>query len=83
MRAALPPMPGVFPDYPAPVVRNAGAERELTMMRWGVRLHRAPAVTPSPIPQHHFAALARLAEAGKPVPSAGEQLCGACARTEP
>jgi putative SOS response-associated peptidase YedK len=32
----LPPMPGVFPDYPAPVVRNAGAERELTMMRWGM-----------------------------------------------
>jgi hypothetical protein len=29
----LPPMPGVFPDYPAPVVRNAGAERELTIMR--------------------------------------------------
>jgi hypothetical protein len=29
----LPPMPGVFPDYPAPVVRNLGAERELTMMR--------------------------------------------------
>lgn len=21
-------MPGVFPDYPAPVVRNAGTERE-------------------------------------------------------
>jgi putative SOS response-associated peptidase YedK len=32
----LHPMPGVFPDYPAPVVRNAGAERELTMMRWGM-----------------------------------------------
>jgi putative SOS response-associated peptidase YedK len=32
----LPPMPGVFPDYPAPVVRNTGAERELTMMRWGM-----------------------------------------------
>jgi len=29
-------MPGVFPDYPAPVVRNVGAERELTMMRWGM-----------------------------------------------
>jgi hypothetical protein len=29
-------MPGVFPDYPAPVVRNAGGERELTMMRWGM-----------------------------------------------
>src|SRR5260370_29350554 len=27
---------GVFPDYPAPVVRNAGADRELTMMRWGM-----------------------------------------------
>jgi FkbM family methyltransferase len=32
----LPPMPGVFPDYPAPVVRNTGAERELVMMRWGM-----------------------------------------------
>jgi putative SOS response-associated peptidase YedK len=29
-----PPMPGAFPDYPAPVVRNAGDGRELTMMRW-------------------------------------------------
>ena len=36
----LPPMPGVFPDYPAPVVRNAGqtadGARELIMMRWGM-----------------------------------------------
>jgi len=32
----LPPIPGVFPDYPAPVVRNALAERELTLMRWGM-----------------------------------------------
>jgi putative SOS response-associated peptidase YedK len=32
----LPPMPGVFPAYPAPVVRNVGAERELAMMRWGM-----------------------------------------------
>jgi putative SOS response-associated peptidase YedK len=32
----LPPMPGVFPDFPAPVVRNAGNERELIMMRWGM-----------------------------------------------
>jgi SOS response associated peptidase (SRAP) len=29
-------MPGVFPDYPAPVVRNADTGRELTMMRWGM-----------------------------------------------
>jgi hypothetical protein len=33
----LPPMPGVFPDYSAPVVvRNAGDERELIIMRWGM-----------------------------------------------
>jgi putative SOS response-associated peptidase YedK len=24
----LPPMPGVFPDFPAPVIRNADSERE-------------------------------------------------------
>jgi putative SOS response-associated peptidase YedK len=28
--------PGVFPDYPAPIVRNApDGVRELTMARWG------------------------------------------------
>ena len=32
----LAPMPGVFPDYPAPVVRNSGGECEMTMMRWGM-----------------------------------------------
>jgi putative SOS response-associated peptidase YedK len=32
----LAPMPGVFPDYPAPVVRKSGCERELAMMRWGM-----------------------------------------------
>src|SRR5260370_30314488 len=32
----LPHMPGVFPDYPAPVVRNAGSDRDLIMMRWGM-----------------------------------------------
>jgi putative SOS response-associated peptidase YedK len=30
----LPPMPGVFPDYPAPIVRITDGERELTMARW-------------------------------------------------
>jgi hypothetical protein len=29
----LPPMPGVFPDYPAPVARNAGADRELPTLK--------------------------------------------------
>jgi putative SOS response-associated peptidase YedK len=31
----LPPMPGVFPDYPAPIVRNGADGRELAMARWG------------------------------------------------
>jgi putative SOS response-associated peptidase YedK len=31
-----PPMPGVFPDYPAPVVSDTGQDRELVMMRWGM-----------------------------------------------
>jgi putative SOS response-associated peptidase YedK len=32
----MPPMPAVFPDYAAPVVRNLPeGERELTLMRWG------------------------------------------------
>lgn len=32
----LPPMPSVFPDYPAPVVRNTDSGRALTKMRWGM-----------------------------------------------
>jgi putative SOS response-associated peptidase YedK len=28
-------MPGVFPDYPAPVIRNTDTGTELAMMRWG------------------------------------------------
>src|SRR6476646_213161 len=32
----LPSLPGVFPDYPAPVVRNTDGAREVTMMRWGM-----------------------------------------------
>jgi putative SOS response-associated peptidase YedK len=32
----LPPMPGIFPDYPAPIVRNSAAGRELAMARWGM-----------------------------------------------
>ena len=32
----LPPLPDIFPDQVAPVVRTArDGERELTMMRWG------------------------------------------------
>jgi putative SOS response-associated peptidase YedK len=32
----LPPMPGIFPDYPAPIVRNGADGRELVMARWGM-----------------------------------------------
>ena len=32
----LPPIPGVFPDYPTPVIRDEGQGRKLVMMRWGM-----------------------------------------------
>ena len=32
----LPPLPSVFPDYSAPIVRNQPEGRELTMARWGM-----------------------------------------------
>lgn len=37
MTGNLPPLPGIFPDYMAPVVRNApDGVRELAMLRWGM-----------------------------------------------
>ena len=32
----LPPLPGIVPDYPAPIVRNHTDGRELAMARWGM-----------------------------------------------
>jgi putative SOS response-associated peptidase YedK len=32
----LPPLPGVYPDYAAPIVRNRPEGRELAMARWGM-----------------------------------------------
>ncbi|NMJ42804.1 SOS response-associated peptidase [Roseomonas sp. JC162] len=32
----LQPMPGVFPDYAAPIVRNTAEGRELAVVRWGM-----------------------------------------------
>jgi putative SOS response-associated peptidase YedK len=32
----LPLLPGIYPDYRAPIVRNQGEGRELTMARWGM-----------------------------------------------
>ena len=56
----LPPMPGVFPDYPAPVIRKDAGVREMIMMRWGMP---PPPKLAGPLvaPQHIIAALTRLA----------------------
>ena len=32
----LPPLPGVFPDYGAPIVRETAGGRELALARWGM-----------------------------------------------
>jgi putative SOS response-associated peptidase YedK len=32
----LPPLPGIFPDYSAPIVRTGSGGRELVMARWGM-----------------------------------------------
>src|ERR1700710_1436709 len=32
----LPPQPGVFPDYAAPIVRKTANGRELALARWGM-----------------------------------------------
>ena len=39
----LPPLPGIFPDYMAPVVRWQGGVRELSMMRWCMPCRRSSA----------------------------------------
>ena len=33
---SLPEMAGIYPDYPAPIVRNSEGGRELVMARWGM-----------------------------------------------
>ena len=32
----MPPLPGIFPDYQAPIVRNYQGERQLAIARWGM-----------------------------------------------
>jgi putative SOS response-associated peptidase YedK len=32
----MPPLPGIFPDYQAPIVRNGAEGPELVMARWGM-----------------------------------------------
>lgn len=45
----LPVLTGIFPDYPAPIVRSDGAERELLLARWGMPDPRSLVERPSPI----------------------------------
>jgi putative SOS response-associated peptidase YedK len=79
----LAPMPGVFPDYPAPVIRNTGEGegRELVMMRWG--MPPPPHSGGDQHPQHQLAALAWLAEAGEPLSGAVQLLRRVRAGAEP
>ena len=62
----LPRMPGVFPDYLALWSANAGADRELTMMPWGMPPPPKFRGARHQHPQYRFAGLARLVEARKP-----------------
>jgi putative SOS response-associated peptidase YedK len=56
-------------DDPVEGVRNASAERELTMMRWGMPPpNKSPWPPGDEHPQYVVVALARLDEARKPVP---------------
>jgi hypothetical protein len=38
----MPPLPGIFPDYAAPIVRNQLDGRELAMARWECRRQSLP-----------------------------------------
>ena len=57
----LPPMPGVFPDYPASVVRNVGNERELINALGNAATAKDPWAASNQHPQHLLAASAWLA----------------------
>jgi hypothetical protein len=58
-------MPGVFPDHPAPVIRNTDTRREMVLSAGACRHRRA---------QYIIAALAHVAKAGEPMLGPGQQL---------
>jgi hypothetical protein len=76
------PIPGVFPDYPAPVIRNAEAGREMTLMRWGMP---PPSRTDGPPVTNicNTSSPRCMVEAGTPMPCPGQQLRRIRARAEP
>lgn len=55
-----PPMPGIFPDYEAPIIRNNGARHELAFARWGMPTPR------SILEKSAMARAEKLAAKGKP-----------------
>jgi putative SOS response-associated peptidase YedK len=73
----LPSMPGVFADYPAPVVRDTDTGRELTMMRRGMppppRTGGPPVTNIRNTTSPHWR---MWAQAREPVPRASQQLRG-------
>ena len=78
----LPPMPGVFPDYPAPV----GAQRRYRARADHDAMGHAAATEVRRTaghqdPQHVVASLAGLAQARKPLPGPRQMFFGI--RTEP
>ena len=72
----LPPLPGIFPDQVAPVVRTArDGVRELTTMRWGFPPVAKPGARPiTNVRNLAVRLLARLAEAGVPLRRPGDEL---------
>src|ERR1700758_2629976 len=79
----LPLMPGVFPDYPAPVIRNTDTGTEMVTMRWGMPTAPHGRAAGHEHPQHVIAALARLAQAGEPLLGPCQQLRRIRAGAEP
>lgn len=68
----LRPMPSVFPDYPAPVVRNAGEAEEMVLMRWGMPPAAADRRAAGEEHPQHAVALTQLAQIGEALPGASE-----------
>jgi hypothetical protein len=80
----LPPMPGVFPDYPAPVIRNTDQGREMVLMRWS--MPPPPTTGGPPVTNIRNTSSPHWRGRLKPersLPCAVQQLRRICARAEP
>ena len=77
----MPPLPGIFPDYMAPIARNNQGTRELAMARWACQalyLHSRAETRMAAYqsPQCEIPALAALAGRGEPLGGALHKLLG-------